>query len=81
MKRRDFIKKIASTASSVAVLAAFPVVVAYAGPPQRKPITFRRAVPYEYDTTSLLEGATPARGGLRYEDVEVSIANYGATYS
>ena len=39
---------------------------------------FRRFVPFEINTTSLVEGVTPAPNMLQYEDVSVVISQYGA---
>lgn len=39
---------------------------------------FRRFVPFEINTTALVEGVTPAPNMLQYEDVSVVISQYGA---
>lgn len=40
-------------------------------------IKFRRPIPFAAATTPLTEGVTPAGGNMRYEDVTVSLAQYG----
>lgn len=39
---------------------------------------FRRFIPFEINTTALVEGVTPAPNMLQYEDVKVVISQYGA---
>ena len=39
---------------------------------------FRRFIPFEVNTTALVEGVTPAPNMLQYEDVRVVISQYGA---
>lgn len=39
---------------------------------------FRRFVPFEINTTALVEGVTPAPNMLQYEDISVVISQYGA---
>jgi N4-gp56 family major capsid protein len=39
---------------------------------------FRRFVPFEVNTTALVEGITPAPNMLQYEDLSVVISQYGA---
>lgn len=41
-------------------------------------VKFRRPVPYTVSTTTLTEGVTPASQQMRYEDVEATMAQYGA---
>lgn len=41
-------------------------------------IKFRRPVPFEVNPTALVEGVTPAPQALEYEDVNTSLAQYGA---
>lgn len=41
-------------------------------------IRFRRPVPFEVNPTALIEGVTPAPQALEYEDVQTSLAQYGA---
>jgi N4-gp56 family major capsid protein len=42
---------------------------------------FRRFVPFEINTTALVEGVTPAPNSLQYEDVTSIISQYGAWVS
>jgi N4-gp56 family major capsid protein len=48
--------------------------------PKNKGLTvrFRRPVPFEVNPTALIEGVTPAPQALEYEDVQTSLAQYGA---
>lgn len=39
---------------------------------------FRRFIPFEINTTALVEGVTPAPNMLQYEDISVVISQYGA---
>lgn len=41
-------------------------------------VVFRRFVPFEINTTALVEGVTPAPNMLQYEDVSVVVSQYGA---
>lgn len=41
-------------------------------------IKFRRPIPYTVTTTTLEEGVTPTSQQMRYEDVEATMAQYGA---
>lgn len=41
-------------------------------------VKFRRPVPFTVSTTALTEGVTPTSQSLSYEDVSVSLAQYGA---
>lgn len=41
-------------------------------------VTFRRPVPYQVNTTQLVEGVTPVPKTMEYEDVSVTIGQYGA---
>lgn len=41
-------------------------------------VKFRRFVPFEINTTALVEGVTPAPNMLQYEDLTVMISQYGA---
>ena len=41
-------------------------------------LTFELRVPFEINTTALVEGVTPAPNMLQYEDVSVVISQYGA---
>lgn len=41
-------------------------------------VKFRRFVPFEINTTALVEGVTPAPNMLQYEDVTVMVSQYGA---
>lgn len=40
-------------------------------------IKFRRPIPFAVTTTALVEGVTPAPQAMRYEDVEVTMSQYG----
>jgi N4-gp56 family major capsid protein len=40
-------------------------------------VKFRRAIPFAINTTPLTEGVTPATQQIRYEDVQVTLAQYG----
>lgn len=41
-------------------------------------VVFRRFIPFEINTTALVEGVTPAPNMLQYEDVSVVLSQYGA---
>lgn len=41
-------------------------------------VKFRRFIPFEINTTALVEGVTPAPNMLQYEDVSAVISQYGA---
>lgn len=41
-------------------------------------VVFRRFVPFQINTTALVEGVTPAPNMLQYEDVSVVVSQYGA---
>lgn len=41
-------------------------------------VKFRRPIPYTVSTTTLQEGVTPTSQQIRYEDVEATMAQYGA---
>lgn len=40
-------------------------------------VKFRRPIPFAVDTTPLVEGVTPTAHKMRYEDVPVTLAQYG----
>jgi len=40
-------------------------------------VKFRRAIPFPVSTTTLIEGVTPTPQAMRYEDVEVTMGQYG----
>ena len=60
------------------------LVLAKYGQPKPMPrnkankVKFRRPIPYTVVTTTLEEGVTPASQQMRYEDVEATMAQYGA---
>lgn len=64
-------------AEPVEVLAKFGLNVAV---PKNKGqlAVFRRFIPFEINTTALVEGVTPAPNQLQYEDVSVVLSQYGA---
>lgn len=39
---------------------------------------FRRFIPFEINTTALVEGVTPAPNMMQYEDISVVLSQYGA---
>lgn len=41
-------------------------------------VKWRRAIPFEINTTALVEGVTPAPNMLQFEDVSAVISQYGA---
>jgi len=41
-------------------------------------VKFRRPIPFAVTTVALTEGVTPPPQGMRYEDVQVTMAQYGA---
>lgn len=43
-------------------------------------IKFRRPVPFDAATAPLVEGVTPAAGGMTYEDVSVTLLQWGDLY-
>ena len=69
-----------SHAEPVSVLSKFGLTKPL---PQNKTdtIKFRRATPFEALTTPLAEGVTPTIGSMAYEDVSVSVLQWGAAYS
>ena len=40
-------------------------------------VKFRRPIPYSVNTTQLVEGVTPTPKQMQYEDVSVSLGQYG----
>ena len=71
------VAKFLAHAGPVEVLAKFGMTEAI---PKNKGqlAVFRRFVPFEVNTTALVEGVTPAPNMLQYEDVKVVISQYGA---